>query len=474
MGISSVGVGSSILTQDVLDQLRSADEAGQIKPIELDLALENDKKKALNTIMTKMDALASSSLDLKDHSLYDARTASVVGSSVEVSAAIKTDIQDFTLNVTKLATKQVEQSGAFASKDEVVDALAGSFDLQVGSDAPITINYEAGASLEDIKNLINKEAGSLVDATVVQISSGEFRLFLSSDQTGADREISISNGAGLDSRLTTDTSLNPAHSYDPVTNPTPAYAAIQKGIDSEFTFNGQAITRSSNTIDDLITGLDITLKEVGTSTVKITQDREEILKKFDAFVEKYNENITELSKMVKQSANSEERGIFAAESTIKNIKTLLQEMMGTVGGGVGNLTQYGFEIDKDGKLSLDKTVLEDKLEEDPDNVEIFFSGGDFDNGDGTTTPVDGAFVELTTFIEGYTKYDKLLDQFEDSIKSSISSLEDRKESATKRLDAKYEIMKKQFIAYDLMINKINSASSMFVQMANAQTAAQNS
>ena len=45
MGISSLGVGSSILTQDILDQLREADESGKITPITLSIANENDKKK---------------------------------------------------------------------------------------------------------------------------------------------------------------------------------------------------------------------------------------------------------------------------------------------------------------------------------------------------------------------------------------------------------------------------------------------
>ena len=43
MGISPLGTGSSILTQDLLDQLRDADEAAQITPIDYDLADNKDK-----------------------------------------------------------------------------------------------------------------------------------------------------------------------------------------------------------------------------------------------------------------------------------------------------------------------------------------------------------------------------------------------------------------------------------------------
>ncbi|MEA2091002.1 MAG: flagellar filament capping protein FliD, partial [Campylobacterota bacterium] len=211
----------------------------------------------------------------------------------------------------------------------------------------------------------------------------------------------------------------------------------------------------------------------GTSTVSVSQDRETIMEKFDSFVEKYNAAITELDNMTLPSTDSEERGIFSGESTIKNMKRTIQDMIFSVGGGVGYMMDYGFDVDKDGKMTLDKDILNTKLDDDASNVEVFFAGGEFDNGDGTTTTVDGAFSELSTIVEGYTKYNATLDQFKDSIADKISSLEDKKTNATERLDARYEIMKKQFAAYDLMISKINSASSMFVQMANAQIAAQN-
>ncbi len=456
MGISSLGVGSSILTQDVLDQLRAADEAGQIRPIELSLANEGDKKDALGLIDATMTNFIDSINEIKSQSLYDERQTEVFGTSVEVTADANTDLQDFTLNVTTLATKQIEESGAFASEDELVANGAGSMNLNIDG-LDFTIDYDATTTLKDLKNLINDVASDKVDATIVQINSGEFRLFVSSADTGTTQDITMTDSSTQlkDTRLTTD------------------MLAIQSGVDAEFTFNGQAITRTSNNVDDLITGLEITLKEVGTSVVSVTQNRENILERFDSFVEKYNAAIVELEKMTNSSLDNEERGIFSGESTIKSMMRSIENMIGSVGGGVGSLYDYGFDVDKDGKMILDKDVLEDKLDEDSSNVEAFFAGGDFDNSDGTTTTIDGAFTEMSTIIEGYTKFNATLDLFKTSITDRISSLEDRKESVTESLDSKYEILAKQFAAYDLMISKLNSASSMFVQIANATTDAAN-
>ena len=451
MGISSLGLGSSILTQDVIDQLRAADEAGQITPIDLNLANENDKKEALSLIDATMENLIDSINELATPLLYDDRAVDVSGVSVEVTADANTDIQDFSLDVVNIATKQIEQSGIFNSSTETIASAAGSMNLNIDG-LDFTIDYDATTTLTDLKNLINETAAGKIDATIVQINSGEFQLFMSSVETGANQDITITdnnNPKKLDNKLTN------------------GLTAIQTGVDANFTFNGQAVTRSSNTIDDLIVGLDITLKTVGTSDVSVAQDRTSVMDKIDSFVEKYNDAMVLMEKMTKPSVDGEERGIFSGESSMKNMKRMLQEIISDAGAGAGTMFDYGFDIDKSGKLSVDKTVLESKMDDNSTNVEAFFGGGTFTNDDGSTIELTGAFAEFSTRVEGYTKYNATIDQLKSSIVDRISTLDDKKITTTERLDAKYEIMAKQFAAYDSLISKINSASSMFTQMANA-------
>lgn len=451
MGVSSLGVGSSILTQDVLDQLRKADDAKFIQPIDLELASENDKKNALDLIDANMTNLIDSIDALKTPLLYDERASTVTGTSVEVSAAANSDLQDFTLDVTKLATKQIEQSGSFTSKTETIASGAGSMNLNIdGQD--FAIAYDATTTLEDLKNLINSTAGDKANATIVQVSDTDFRLFVSSVDTGTAQDITMTDTTGnlKDTRLTT------------------GLTAVQTAIDAEFTFNGQAITRSSNNITDLVTGLDITLKEVGSSTVSISQNRDNIFEKIDSFVEKYNAAISELNRMTKSSTDSKERGIFSSESTIKSMKRDIENMFNEVGGGVGTMSDFGFDLDEDGRMSIDKTVLNAKMDEDSSNVEAFFSGGTYTNADMSTTEVTGIFGEMSTTVGTYTNYNATLDQYENYIADSIKSLEERKITTTERLDARYEILKKQYAAYDAMIAKLNNTSSMFTQMMESE------
>ena len=451
MGISSLGTGSGILTQDVLDQLREADDASRIRPIDLDITNDKDKKNALDLIDASMKNLTDSINEIKSHGLYDERKTEITGTSVSVSADSNSDIQDFTLNVTQLATKQIEESGSFSAKTDSIADDAGNLTLSIDGE-DFTIDYDENTSLDDLKKLINNTAGDKVDATIVQIADDDFRLFISSTQTGENQDISITDNSGnlSGTQLTDDLS------------------AIQEGVDSKFEFNGQELTRHSNKIDDVITGLDIELKSVGASEVSVSQDREGIMDKVNSFVEKYNAAVKQLAEMTKPSADSDEKGIFSNESTIKNMKRDIESMFSSAGENA-SMYSYGFDIDKDGVLSLDKSVFNEKLDEDPKNVEAFFSGGTYTNADGSTTELTGAFTSMSETVESYTKYNATLDQYATFLNDDISMLEERKTAATKRLDSKYEVLKKQFAAYDTMINKFNSTSSMFTEMAKASS-----
>lgn len=458
MGISSLGVGSNVLTQDVIDQLKKADESQFVTPLNTKISNEKSKSGQLDIVSALMDNLSESTGNVADFGLFNKRTADASGTAVSVTANDGSDIQDFTIKVNTLATKEIDESGAFASATDSVSTGSGQMQLDVGS-ASFTFDYTSTTTLSDLKDAINKDAGDSVSASIVQIADGDYRLFLTAANTGTSQNISITDVAGkgetLKSALTTD-----------VTN-------VQTAKDASFDYNGVSITRESNTVDDLLSGVTITLKEEGSSSnVSVKQDVAGIEDKLDKFVEKYNSTITQLNTMTKSSKDEKSRGVFSNDSTIKGMKRDLENMLYTV-GGVEKLSDYGFSINRDGTMAFDKSDFETKLTENPQNVEAFFSGGTYTKSDGSTVTIDGAFDALKSKIDMYAKYQGSLDQLKTSFSTRITSLTDQRDLATQRLEAKYAIMAKRFAAYDAMISKINSASDVFVQLANAQTAAAN-
>lgn len=458
MAISSLGAGAGVLTQDLLDQLREADEAQYIQPLDIRKAEETAKQDAFNIIEAYMENVESSLNTLTEYGVFESRTASSSSDSVAtVSVADSSDMQDFSLEVLNLATKEIVQSAplAFAAKDATVATGAGTetLTLAVGSQT-FAIEYDETTTLEGLKDLINKEAGDSVSATIVQVADGDFRLFLNAKESGTGQDISITDnstgGSTLNTALTTG-----------MTN-------VQDAVDAQFKYNGQTITRSSNVVDDLLSGVTITLKEAGTTNISVEQDRENIASKVENFISKYNSALYQLNQDTKSSENVEERGVFSSESTIKNMKADLLNMIGNVGEGVGRLQDYGIEVNDDGSLKLDTSKLNSMLDENPSNVQAFFAGGTFTKSDGSEVTLEGAFVQMEESVSKHTAYNAGLDQYENLLTSRIESIEDQRIKAMERLTAKYDIMAKQFAAYDAMITQFNSISTMFTNLVNSE------
>jgi len=447
MGISSLGMGSGVLTQDLLDQLRQADEASRVTPIDRDIYDTKNKKNSLEVLDASMTNLIDSIGVVNSNTLYADRIANVDSEAVSIEVDNNTDEQAFTLEVTQLATKQIEESGSFSAADESIADDDGTITLSIDGE-DFDIDYTSDTTLEDMKKAINDVAGDKVSASIVKLGDDDYRLFITSVGTGENQDISITDNDGnlKDTSLTDDLD------------------AVQEAQNAQFKINGEDVERETNKIDDLITGVHITLNEVGTSNVEIAQDKDKIVDSMNKFVEKYNDTMKMLNDLTKTSMNEDERGVFSNESTIKGLKRDLANMLDSVGEGMGSLSDYGFEVDKDGVLSFDSTTFKDKLEENPSNTAAFFAGGTFINKDGDEVELKGTFNEIGSRVEEYTKYNATLDQFKDSLNSTLDTLEDRRLSAIERLDSKYETLKKQFAAYDIMMSKLNSASAMFTQM----------
>jgi len=461
MGISSLGVGSGILTQSVLDQLRKADESQRITPLTLNIANEKDKSAARDVLDAAMVNFRDAANELQSTTLFDARKTAVTGTSVAVTANAGSDIQDFTLNVTQLATKEISESASYSADTALIATGTGSMGLTIGANT-YTIAYDATTTLKDLKNSINKIAGTDVNASVVQVATGDFRLFLNAANEGASQSMSITDTSGL---LSDDGGTTAGG-----TNLTSGLTTIQTGKDATFDFNGQAITRSSNTVSDLVSGYTVSLKELGSSTVNVSQDRTDLEKRVDSFVSKYNAIIDKLSKQTKSSTDSKTRGIFSGDSMVKSMKTTIENMIGSISNAGGNLQDYGFSTDRYGVMSVDKTVLNAKIDANPTNVKAFFTGGDYTNATtGTVTTLTGAFSSFYTTVNSFTKTNGDLDQVKTNISDSLKNYEDRKASAIKRLDAKYAILKKKYTAYNTLINKFNASSNIFTQLANQRT-----
>lgn len=155
-------------------------------------------------------------------------------------------------------------------------------------------------------------------------------------------------------------------------------------VDGYPSAEGQWISRSSNTIDDVITGVTLNLHSTSEileegidgadSTYKGTQismnrNTEQLKEKIKAMVEAYNTVIMYLDEKTSYDAKNKQSGVLSSEYALSSISTLIR--MPLISNAVGfttndsfmNPKDLGFEIDSDGMLSLDEGVFDEAIVE---------------------------------------------------------------------------------------------------------------
>lgn len=442
--ISSLGIGSGVLTSDIIDQLKEADTSRIITPMEDKITKNNQKQDAQDLLNNLMKSLKTSASALSFDTVFDNKTIDVSGNA-EVTVDAGATVESFTLETVTLAKKDITSFGALASKASNVATGAGT--MSIGG---YTINYDATTTLESLAQEITDVAGSTVSASILQTGTGAYSLVISSKSTGASEALTITDDSGL----------MDADLFDPAQG----YLKVQNAVDAEFKYNGVTITRSTNEISDLVVGMEITLKEEGdVSAVDIELDTSPITDEIQLFVDNYNTLMTNLSDMTAKDEETGAEGIFNSSSFIKSISRDLSKAVTTLVDN-DSLLNYGIDIDRYGTMTFNQTTLDEKLASDPDSVELFFTGGTNDSG----TEITGIFESINEKINDYTGYGELLSNFSDDLKTEGETLNSSYLKAQESLETRYEIMTKRFIAYDGIISKLNSQFSSMQMMINAE------
>lgn len=108
--LSSLGFASGVLTQETIDKLKKAEEAGRVEPYKKKVEENAAKQKDLTEIKTKLLAFQTAVSSLGDATAFAARK---VSSSIKdnpaasLSADAGVALQSMKVNVTQLAEKDV-------------------------------------------------------------------------------------------------------------------------------------------------------------------------------------------------------------------------------------------------------------------------------------------------------------------------------------------------------------------------------
>ena len=400
---AQLNIASSILTQDVIDGLKDADESVQIKPLTLKIDKNTKKQADITALTTLVSTLKTSYADVANETAMLKRTVSAAGSG-SVTANVEAGVAEQTvrLSVSQLAQVDSYQSKGFKSRSETLKDITSdqSLTLSVG-DKSVDIKVGASTTLEDIINQINDGAGDAIKASIVN-TGGEngYKMILQSKESGEKNQIKFSvKGDKADGAkavleklgfMTNQTEIkddkNQVTGYNLTidTNNTSAGGKqLQKAQDAKFNFNGIDITRSSNSVDDLIIGVTFNLNNVDEknsttgalkeSVITIGKDTDAVVKSLKSMVTAYNDLISNISTATSYDRENGVAGTLNGMSEITGIKRKLQNLFESSNSDGKSLQNFGFSFTEKGVLSVDESKLKDTISKDYEGFKSFFT-----------------------------------------------------------------------------------------------------
>ncbi|WP_323668655.1 flagellar filament capping protein FliD [Aliarcobacter butzleri] len=439
LGLGSSG--STSLNEALIEKLKEADKASSVTPLEKKLEKFTTEKEVVANIQTKVSELLSA---VKVFSLnqttganaFQQKSANVSGDGVTFDSDDLSALKAGSLNVKveQLARKDVWQSKQFDGTTTTKNSLVNQGTLNINGTSIDTTNK----SYNDLVNEINKIDG--VQGSLVEDSTGKFRLSIKSSETGEKNTIKFTGS---------DASALSHFGFDDTAN------NVLKAQDSKMKVDGVDYSGSSNTIT--IDGLKITAtKSTGESTISIEEDNSNIKTQMQAFVNAYNN----LNKLISDEVYSTDSSL-GDKASIRNVMSQLKEQLFSQGNSDKTMFSYGFSFDsKTGNLLLDSTTFDKAVKSDKQGLQNLFVG---------VAEKKGIATALDELISNSGINKDLID-YESNMLSRQTKLTEQKDKAQEALDAKYKTMAQQFAAYTTIITQMENSFSglkMLIQQSTA-------
>lgn len=315
-----------------------------------------------------------------------------------------------------------------------------------GTEDPMYLSIAPGTTYQEMADTINAASDNPgVTASIVDTgtSGNAFRLTLTSNSTGENYRISIQNL--------------------PMTEVT---GADEASLNAVFKVNGIEYQRQSNEgITDVISGVTLNLKKTGETSIGVQKNMESVQESIISLVKGFNELISEIkgSSTESDSETDDTENPLADSYDVKELLSKIQNLITTnidTGSEYTSLVDLGLEVNKDGTLTLDETVLEQAIASNPEALQSLFIG-DSDEG------ISGLGDLINDGIMAMVSSQGIVSTEIDEAETRMERLDKDILAATERLDKRYEMMTAQFVRLDTYISRLNNESDFMQSMIDS-------
>jgi flagellar hook-associated protein 2 len=294
---------------------------------------------------------------------YSTSSSGATSTAITVTPKTATPLGTYSLTVNRLAKSDAVLSSAadtFSNQDNPLITATGT--LSVGGTA---ISVTAGDSLKTVVDAINAQTSTTkVRAQIVDLGNSTYRLNLSATETGKAITLTGSDAGVLD-----DLNLSALGSGE-----------TDASLSAEVVYNGVTVTRSSNTIKDLIPSASIDLfsaNPLDKIRISVETNNQNVRSQVDAFVEAYNalRDFYDTQTLVNGDGTVPKTSILVNQSAFRGSFLGLETVLtGGVSGisSVNSLRDVGITLDDNNRLVVDDVKLNDAIVDKGDAVSKLF------------------------------------------------------------------------------------------------------
>lgn len=315
----------------------------------------------LSTLSSGLSSLATAVVNSLATNAFATRAATISSTGdVSASSALSMSVSngaatgDHTLTISQVATAQKVVGTAQSSQTSAL-GYSGTFFLGLGSGSTADITVTSTMSMQDVVDAINAQTSTTdVQASIVQVSSGSYEMVLTGTEDAADISYSSTSGDDVLNELG-------------VTDSTGAFAdVLQTSQAAEFSLDGISMTRDTNDITDVLTGVTFNLLQATTSgatiNISIEPDTSQIETAVESLVTNYN---TFRDAVIAQQATASDgtaasSAVLFGDGTMRDIMDSLQNALTSTVGGL-TMADLGLSFNEKNELELDTSTLSNVL-----------------------------------------------------------------------------------------------------------------
>lgn len=387
--IQSLGAGSGIDSRALVTQLTEIERSAPQTRIDTKTELRETQISDFGKIKSALATFQTSIKALTEREGLFSKGASFTESDALVPTDLGTDIKagTYKFEVTSLAQSQSLASVEFGSEDEAVGEGVLTFDFgqwagsSFAQDADatsvdITID-SSNNSLKGMRDAIN-DADMGVTASIINNGSGY--VLLMTAESGGNNQLQITAAEAGGTPTNGDDNGLSRFAYtsellsDPSVTPT-RLTQQQAGTDAALIVNGLPVTRSSNSVNDVVEGLTLDLLKESPGeiiTVTVSDDVDFAKQTTRDFVDAYNALLEELEPVIGFDTENDQYGSLANDSLAKSVVSQMRGMFASSVTGLSEsstfaaLTNLGIRTELDGTLSIEddefNAAFDDNLE----------------------------------------------------------------------------------------------------------------